>query len=78
MPSLRTCACPIQPIQQQAFLLVQEMRETGVMPTEDIYLKLLDTCRQQRQGQAAVDVFEAMKRSGITPGVRSYTSLLQV
>jgi hypothetical protein len=35
------------------------------------------TNRQQREGKAAVDVFEAMRSNGVTPGVRSYTSLLQ-
>jgi Pentatricopeptide repeat domain len=33
--------------------------------------------REQRHAQAATDVFEQMKSSGVSPGVRSYTSLLQ-
>ncbi|KAG5182348.1 hypothetical protein JKP88DRAFT_268779 [Tribonema minus] len=61
----------------RAFILIKEMRDTGVPPTEATYLQLLELCRQQRHGQAAVDVFEAMRSSGVQPGVKSYTSLLQ-
>ncbi|CAM9646791.1 unnamed protein product, partial [Chrysoparadoxa australica] len=61
----------------QAFLVVQEMKDTGVQPTEQTYLQLLDLCAAQRESQAAIDVFEAMRSSGVAPGVESYTSLLE-
>lgn len=41
-------------------------------------MALLEACRSTRDSKAAVEVFEAMQSEGVRPGVRSYTSLLEV
>lgn len=50
----------------------------GVKPTERTYLALMEACRRTHDIKAAVGVFEAMETEGVRPGVRSYTSLVEV
>jgi len=59
-----------------AFTLVKEMKESGATLTEEMFLKLIELCSRNKQAKTAVDVFEAMRSSGVSPGVKTYTSLL--
>lgn len=60
----------------QAFLVLGEMKRCG-LNTYNAYNAVLDICARAADSDAAVDVFESMKRAGHEPNVRSYTSLIK-
>jgi leucine-rich PPR motif-containing protein len=63
----------------KAFLLLKELRDSGMETTEESYLPLLESCLEPSGADPsmALQVFESMRSWGVVPSARSYTSVIE-